>query len=123
VKLLNFNSYDIESKDDMDRAPAVARAWTIAILAAQNAPAGKSAGETARAVRVYDKIRSLAVREGDNRRLNPTGGSLVFEHEELESLKASVDLFRANVMAGQADALVFLDELIANAPEQAKAIN
>lgn len=123
MKVLTFLPYEMGSKDEEGRAPIHARAFTVALLASGNLPSGPSAKDTARVVRVFEKIQKLSVKDKEGRRLNPQGGQLLLEHEELETLKAAIDKIRENVPAAQGDSVVFLDELIASAPEEAKDLH
>ena len=128
MKILTFPDYSREEKDDVGRPPVQARAWFIAFLAVSQAPSGPTAERSAYVSRLYNAFKGLMLTEkqadgAPERYLNPAGGSFVLEEAEIKVLKEIIDDFRKQVTGAGADALVFLDQLIANAPEQAKAVN
>jgi len=117
MKIIEFSPYDPAVRDAHGRPHASARAWTIAMMAIANAPAGPTAEKAVQVSSVYEQVAALAVSEGDERRLNPQGGFLTLTPEELATLKEAVQTFRPNVTGAQADALVYLDRAIAFAKE------
>ena len=120
MKAITFPAYSRDEKDEVGRPSVVGRAWTIALMASANAPAGPNAERTAQVVKVYNKIKKVMVREGDDRYLNPEGGLVLLEDSEIKVFKESLDRFRENVVGAQADALVWLDEAIASANDVPK---
>lgn len=119
MKILKLESYEPGYKDDLGRSAVVSRAWVVLWSAASSAPAG-SVESTAKGVRVFGKLKNMSERsgsEGESRRLRPEGADLYLSIEELEWLKQALTKFRDNVPVAQADALVYLDELISKAPE------
>lgn len=124
VKVFNFPSYNREEKDEVGRPAIQSRAWFIAMLAASQAPAGPTAERSAQVNKIYNGVRSLMKTEGtgqeQQRFLNPEGGQFTLEEAEVKVFKEIIDGFRNQVSGAGADALVYLDQLIAGAPEQLK---
>lgn len=127
MKLLTFPGYTRGEKDEMGRPVVQSRAWYILMLAVSQAPSGPNAERSNQVSKLYNAVRSIMKSEGTGdqaeRFLNPNGGQFVLEDAEVKVLREIIDGFRANVTGGGADALVFLDELITHAPEQAKPVN
>lgn len=120
MKIISFPAYSRTEKDDMGRAPAVARAWSIAMSVAANTPAGPGAERSAIVLAIYNALKGLAEVRGDERYLKEAGGTLTLENSEVKVFTESIDKFREQVNGAQADALVLLDQLIAAATEQPK---
>lgn len=120
MKVLTFPAYSRTEKDDMGRAPVAARAWSLAMSVAANTPAGPGAERSAQVVAIYNAFKALAQQRGDDRFLNENGGVVKLENAELKVFTDSLDKFREQVIGAQADALVFVDQLIAGATEEAK---
>lgn len=127
MKVLTFPDYVRGEKDEVGRPNVAARAWYIALLAVSQAPSGPTAERSAQVNKLYNAFRSLMATEGAGdqleRFLKPAGGSFTLEDAEVKVLKEIIDGFRGNVTGAGSDALVYLDQLIANAPEQPKAVN
>jgi hypothetical protein len=127
VKVLTFPAYNRVEKDDMGRPAVAARAFWIAFLAVSQAPSGPNAERSSQVHNIYRAFKSLLKMEGvgtdQERFLNPEGGSFVLEEVEIKVLKEIIDGFRQNVTGAGSDSLVYLDQLIANAPEQPKVVN
>lgn len=127
MKVLTFPAYSRTEKDDMGRPAVQARAFWIGFLAAAQAPSGPNAERSAYVHNIYKAFKSILRMEGigtdQERFLDPNGGSFVLEEAEIKVLKEIIDGFRQNVTGAGADSLVYLDQLIANAPEQPKVVN
>lgn len=117
MKILVFPAYSRTEKDEVGRTSIVGRAWALLMTACANAPSGPNAARTALVVKVYNKVKSLLQMTNDERYLRTDGGEIAFENEEMKVLGENLDKFRENVPAAQADAIVWLDEAIAAAPE------
>lgn len=117
MKILTFPGYSRTEKDDVGRLSVIGRAWALLMTACANAPSGPNAERTALVVKVYNKVKSLLQSVNDERYLRTDGGEIAFESAEIKVLTENLDKFRENVPAAQADALVWLDEAIAAAPE------
>jgi hypothetical protein len=127
MKVFNFPGYTRGDKDEMGRPPVQSRAWYITMLAVSQAPSGPTAERSAQVNRLYNAVRSIMSTEGtgdtQDRFLKPEGGTFTLENAEVKVLKEIIDEFRKNVTGGGSDALVFLDELIANAPDHLKLVS
>lgn len=126
MKVLVFPSYTRGVKDEMGRPAVQSRAWYISMLAVSQAPAGPTAERSSQVNKLYNAVRGIgkAAGEGEQieRFLNPEGGQFALEDAELKVFKEIIDEFRKNVTGGGSDALVFLDQLIVNAPSQPKEL-
>jgi len=98
------------------------RAFYILFGAVAQAPAGPTAQRSAQVNRLYNAIRTLLKIEGDERFLKLEGGSFTLEEAEIPVLQDVLNGFRNNVSGSGADALVWLDNLIATAPETLKVV-
>lgn len=125
MKLFVFPGYTRGEKDEMGRPAVQSRAWYIAMLAVSQAPSGPTAERSAQVNKLYNAVRSIMATQGagdeQERFLAPAGGQFTLEDAEVKVFAEIVNDFRKNVTGGGADALVFLDQLIANAPEQPRA--
>ena len=121
MKVFTVPAYNPEEKDDLERPAVQARAWYIAFAALSQAPSGPTAERSHQVNRIYGALKSGLQTTGDKeRRLNPNGVEFVLEDAEIKVFKEILDGFRNNVTGAGSDALVFIDHLIANAPEQPK---
>lgn len=123
MKVFVFPGYVRGEKDDLGRPAVQSRAAYIATLAVSQAPAGPTAERSSQVNKIFNAVRSIMSVEGEDRFLNPAGGQFTLEDSEVKVLKEIIDGFRANVTGAGSDALVFIDQLIANAPEFKKDVN
>lgn len=126
MKLIQFPSYARTFRDDVGRPAVQARAWYIAFAAVGQSPSGPTAERSAQVNKLYNGLKDLMQTEGEGdeqkRFLKPEGGTLIVEDAEIKTFREIIDGFRANVSGAGSDALVFLDTLIANAPESPKLL-
>ena len=127
MKLLTFPGYDRTEKDDLGRPAVQARAWYIAFLAISQAPSGPTAERSNQVNKLYNAFRKLLQSEGTGQQterfLRPEGGEFALEDAELRLFKEIIEEFRKNVTGAGADALVYLDTLVASAPEVPKIVH
>lgn len=116
MRVLHFDRYDGSKRD----APIQARAWIIIWAAVGAFPAGNKE-QTITGNKLWEALKGASEEVGeDARRLNPSGSDVYLEDAEFRILGQAIEKIRDQIRIANADALLWVDNLLDKAPELSK---